>query len=206
MSELLALPGFIVSMVAGVAGLIAVFVTLYVHFREHPRREFSWEVRYAPLVASRVHGLPKLSVAYDGRAVPNPHLVTIEVASTGRADISSSNFDGQKPVLFDLGVPVLDEVDQDASQSNFSARLDFTQNESTIRLAPALLPKQFSFRASYICEGAPRCQPNIELADTNIREGLRPKQRVKFEYAWLFYAAVTAGLVALYYEMYGFKP
>ncbi|NWL26632.1 hypothetical protein DM794_06085 [Paenarthrobacter ureafaciens] len=173
MSELLALPGFIVALLGGLAALIAIFVTLYVHRREHPRREFSWEARFSPLVAHRVHGLPKLSVVYDGRPVPDPHLVTIEIASTGRADIPSSSFDGQKPILFQLGVPILDEIEQTASTDIVSARLDFVPGGSTIELGPSLLPKRFSIRASYLCEGSPTCQPKIELAEINIRKGSR---------------------------------
>ena len=172
MSDLLALFGIIVAIVLGLG---AAAVALYIHRREHPYRRFSHSVRTSPLVSRQLHGLPKLTVAYDGSTVLNPYLVTIEIASTGRADISSASFDGQKPILFQLNVPVLVEIEQTPSTDSVSARLVFAPGDSTIKLAPALLPKQFSIRATYLCDGKPANQPRIELADITIRDETLPR-------------------------------
>ncbi|MBP2266315.1 hypothetical protein J3A64_001779 [Pseudarthrobacter sp. PvP004] len=180
--------------VTAVLALLGSGVAIGIYRKQNPRLEFSHEVRSAPLISRRSRrGLPKLSVAYEGSTVPNPYLVTIEIASTGRADISSTRFDGQKPILFQLKVPVIDEIEQTPSSDSLSARLEFTPGHSTIMLAPTLLPKGFSIRATYLCDGKPQHKAKIELADITIRDGSLPRSRGRSGRIM----SIVAGLVAL---------
>jgi len=181
-SELLALPGFIVAVLAIlIGGLIAVLVPLYVHRREFPRREFTYRVHSSPIVPKQIHGIPKLGVVYDGSTLQHPYLVTIEVASTGRADISSTSFDGQKPILFELNAPVLVEIEQVISNDAVSAELKSAPGQARVVLVPAFLPKDLSIRGTYLCDGEPTPKVRAELVDIIIRDGSFPKSTKTYE-------------------------
>jgi hypothetical protein len=149
----------------------------------------------SPLVATRVIGLDDLAVSFAGSQLRDPYLVNLVVAFTGRADISSSSFDGQKPVVFELNVPVLAEIEHAASTSKVGARLEYVEGESAIRLTPSLLPQGFLLRATYLCDGEPVVQPVLELTDISIREGLHiPKPSVVPKYVVWIFALILAAL------------
>jgi len=170
-SDFLALVGIIVAIVLGLG---AIGATIFVYRKQSPRREFTYSVEASPLVSTQVRGLDKLSVAFDGVPLSHPYLVTVNVASTGRADIASSSFDGGKPILFDLNVPVLAQLGHKTSTDTVGARLRFAEGDTAIALDPSLLPKRYRIRAAYLCDGEPHVVPRIELADISIREESRP--------------------------------
>lgn len=192
MSDLLALIGIIVAIILGLAAII---VTLYVHRKQNPRREFSYDLRSSPLVSGGVRGLDKLTVAFDGSPLKSPHLVSVLVASTGRADISSASFDGDKPIKFELNVPILGEIAQTANIEKVSTRLNFIEGESSIELQPSLLPKGFTIRATYLCDGHPKFRPRIELADIVIHDISTPPPWHR-DPKWLNFAANVLFVVA----------
>lgn len=179
--------------VAIALGLGAIGVTLYVHRKQNPRREFSYDVRASPLVSTRVRGLDKLTVAYDGSPLTRPYLVNVQIASTGRADISSASFDGNKPVSFALNVPILGEIEQSASTETVSARLRFSDLTNSIELPPSLLPKGFTLRASYLCDGRPNVEPKVELTDIPVRTDIRALRTTN----WRSEIAVAVGAASL---------
>lgn len=189
-ADQLALIGIIATVVLGLGAIAA---TIYVFRKQSPRREFTYSVEAAPLVSTQVRGLDKLSVAFGGTPLEHPYLVTVRVASTGRADISSSKFDGNKPILFDLNVPVLSEIDQTASSETVGARLTFQRSQSVIELQPSLLPKGFSLSGSYLCDGEPNVVPRIELADISIRNQFRTVASAEIRYARLALIAALLG-------------
>lgn len=167
MADLLALLAIIVTVLIGLG---AIAVTIWLDRKRHPKREFAYSVQAAPLVSSGAKGLEGLTVSYQGEQIDRPYLVNLEISSRGRADISSSSFDAGKPVRIDLQVPILAEIDQRATLQTVDARLELV-DESLIELAPSLLPKGMTLRASYICEGKPSPKYKIPLPDITIREG-----------------------------------
>lgn len=191
-SDLLTAISIVVAIVLGVG---AIWVALYIYRKQNPRREFSYDVSSSPLVSTEVRGLDRLAVSYDGMPLKYPYLVTIEVASTGRADIPSASFDGNQPIVFELNVPILGEIEQTVSLETVRARLTAKDGQSFVELAPSLLPKGFSIRASYLCDGKPRVEPMVELADIPTLAGTR---RVATN-MWVNFGlgAVTAASVGL---------
>lgn len=195
MTDFLALVAIIVSVVVGGG---AIWVAIHLDRKRNPKREFTYSVEPAPLVNSRATGLDKLSVAYDGRTVIKPYLVTVSISSTGRADIPSANFDGGKPVRIDLQVPILAEVSQRANLDTVDGRLE-RAGASVIELAPTLLPKGYALRASFICEGAPNSTFKIPLHDITLRRDV-PAAKLSSKATWLTVSvallSAVAGLVA----------
>jgi hypothetical protein len=156
-------------------------------------------VEASPLVSTQVQGLDKLSVAFDGAPLSHPYLVTVRIGSTGRADISSSSFDGGKPVLFDVRVPVLAQLGHWSSSDTVGARLTFAEGDSAVALQPSLLPKGHLMRAAYLCDGEPDVVPRIELADISIRNQFRaaPSPAPRYQRYALATAAGSAILATL---------
>ncbi|WP_159828362.1 hypothetical protein [Arthrobacter sp. 9AX] len=205
MADQLALLGIIATVVLGLGAIAA---TIYVFRKQSPRREFSYDLRATPLVSGAVRGSDRLTLAYDGSPVTNPYLVTLQLASSGRADITSSSFDGDKPILFELNVPILAEIEQTPSTSTVSAQLQYNGEGSVIQLPPSLLPKGFGIRASYVCDGEPTLEPKIELADITIRDGIRSfgeKNKLWLNAAVFAIGVAAAGLGALLAESIIFK-
>lgn len=187
--------------VPGVLALGAIAVTIYVYRKQSPRREFSYTVEASPLMSTQVQGLDKLKVAFAGVPLSHPYLVTLRIGSTGRADISSSSFDGGKPVLFDLKVPVLAQLNHIASSDTVGARLTFGEGDTAIALQPTLLPKGYTIRASYLCDGLPDLASRIELADITIRNQFRPPVSSSKRLEWL--ATVAGGATAAVVGSFG---
>ncbi|OFI39404.1 hypothetical protein BIU82_13815 [Arthrobacter sp. SW1] len=158
---------------AVVVAVITIGVMFYLDRKRNPRREFAYEVTASPLVSSKIRGLDKLAVSYDGSPLAHPYLVTVRMASTGRADISSTSFDGNKPVIIELNVPILGEIEQSTSMETVGARLKYASGETSLVLPPSLLPKGFSIHGSYLCDGIPQIESRIELADITIRNTSR---------------------------------
>ena len=163
----------VLAVIAIVVALATVGVMFYLDRKRNPRREFTYEVTTSPLVSTEVRGLDQLTVSYAGTPLTHPYLVTVRISSTGRADISSSSFDGQKPILFNLNVRVLGEIEQVSSTDSVGARLQIGEGKTQVELAPSLLPKGFIAWASYLCDGKPTLQPRVELADIPVRDELQ---------------------------------
>jgi hypothetical protein len=68
----------------------------------------------------------------------------------------------------DLQVPILAEIDQRASVDTVDAHLEVAE-EAVIELPPSLLPKGYTIRASYICEGKPNPKLKIHPPDITVR-------------------------------------
>jgi hypothetical protein len=76
----------------------------------NPNKQLVYSVSEpTPLVASEPlgsAGTGLLSVTYNEMPLTNPYVVTIEVNSRSRRDIRSSDFDGNRPLIFSLDADV----------------------------------------------------------------------------------------------------
>jgi hypothetical protein len=75
------------------------------------RRRFIYGMTVsAPLVNSSV-ARPELHMLWREQEVTNPHILEVELAYRGRADVESSDFDKDRPLCLDMGVPIIDLVE-----------------------------------------------------------------------------------------------
>jgi hypothetical protein len=92
----------IVSCVLGL-GLIVLGVMTY--RRQFVKRSLGWDFAISP-VAPQVHG-NRLTIAFDGKLLSDPYIMTFELESLSRADIPSSSFDAGKPITFTFGADII---------------------------------------------------------------------------------------------------
>jgi hypothetical protein len=161
-------------LVPTVVGIVAIIVSVYLYKKANPRRELTYTLSVTPLVQGTVRGLDKLTVTYDGWNVDRPYVVTLDVGSTGRADISSSHFDDRKPIVFDLGTPILGELEQTISVDTVDTTI--TQvGDSLVHIGPCLLPKGIRIKIAYLCNGKPNLRVSVPLPDTTLRTDFRAR-------------------------------
>lgn len=95
-----------------------------------------------------------LKVTFDGRTVGDPHVMRIALASAGRDDISSDDFDGGRPIVFDIGSKILQISALDGGKSTHFV---IGADEKSIEVAPDLFkPKQPEVSAVFVCDGPPK--------------------------------------------------
>lgn len=142
-----------------VAGLV---IAVAGYLRSHPKRQLRYRVDTAALLSSSKAADTALEVSWGGQAVSNPHIVTIELWSSGRADIPSSRFDALAPLEFDLGAQIIEEVQTAASEPAFDHVSD-----SGIAMRPRLVPRKFRARSQYVVASTPSVrltrQPIIDV-------------------------------------------
>ncbi len=130
-------------------------------------------------MTSDTASVDKLEVLYDSRPVAQSYLATFTLASCGRADIARESFSGNKPLLFDMGVPVLAHV---GGSSKPHQEVTIQIDETKLAIEPTLIPKSFYLRSTFLLYGAPEPHAFHRLTDIPIlsakalREKYQPLQ------------------------------
>jgi hypothetical protein len=141
--------------------VIASVLTVYVYRRTNPKRIVRYRMEVTSLLSHNSLAGGRLVVSLGAHAVASPHIVTITVWSSGRADIPSQAFDGGKPMIFDLGAPILEGVPEDVPQEPQI----LIEQPSRLALRPALLRKGFESRIQVVVDGTPNLQVTHSLID-----------------------------------------
>lgn len=156
-----------------VVGVIAILVGLITWRAGTPRRLLVYSMPVVTPVLPEHSLAPRLAnigveVTHRGKAVENPHLITLDVESRRRHDISSQDFDQGNALVFDVGAPVITPVD---GSSQFSSLFDVISIEgSQVKLEPLLIRHGRVFRLSLLTEGTPHLSCQSPLVDVEIRD------------------------------------
>ncbi|WP_018352422.1 hypothetical protein [Longispora albida] len=126
--------------------------------------------RPVPLLASSGGRLPDLAVTVAGEPVTSPHVQTITVDSTGRHDVLNSQFDAGRPIVFDLGVPIVKVIRlHAASKTGERAEEPMTRtSRNELRLGPGPIPSGTRLTIELLTEGAPQPHMSERLSDTEV--------------------------------------
>lgn len=116
-------------------------------------------------MTSSATSVDKLEVTYDSKPVDQPYLATFTLASCGRADIAQESFSGNKPLLFEMGVPVLAHV---GGLSEPQQDVVIQINETKLAIEPTLIPKSFYLRSTFLLDGTPEPHAFHRLTDIPI--------------------------------------
>jgi hypothetical protein len=121
--------------VLAVIGLLAtIAVPVAIHRATHPKRRVSYFLGVRPL-----HPVPQPPGPATARtsAPPGwPMQVTLQMWSSGRADVSSKNFDGDRPIVFQFGSPILEAHDADDEPTYLGVFEREGENRVLFRPAP----------------------------------------------------------------------
>ena len=136
-------------------------ISIAMHLKAHPKRAIRYRVESASLISQGGLARGRLALTVDGKPVTNPTLVTLTIWSSGRADISSSSFDGGTPIVFDLGANIVDEVPGDTPSD---PQLQMRPPNELIIL-PSLLRRRFQSRVRVVVDGVPIVSVHHSLVD-----------------------------------------
>jgi hypothetical protein len=125
--------GFVAVVVFGALTIIVTYLVSTAH------RELNYSIITNVPLLGRVAKAARqdLKVIYRGDHVPNPRIVTIRLAARGRKDIRSNEFDQGKPLIFDLGVPIINVVSSSAEAQEVT-----NAHGTTIEFGPSLIRKR----------------------------------------------------------------
>ncbi|MFD6353674.1 hypothetical protein [Nocardia tengchongensis] len=183
----------IVAFVGPITGVVGLFATFY-YFRYNKRRKrVTVDVKSAKLVAEKIETIPnKISVQYDGMDVDNPYIVDIQLSNSGNSDVSSKDFDGDKPFEIELKSKIVAKLKIEA------ATVESDVDATRVLIPPTLLVKGESYHISLLVDGKP--DPSHEqrrLIETDVLNGEELDKRLQKRYSLAMKAAVFGLLVSI---------
>jgi hypothetical protein len=155
---------------AAVVGIAAIVVSLII-WRVGPAKRllvYSMPVS-VPMVSSHwpVLAGPPLQVTLEGDPVDDPHIVIMYIHNRSRRDIQSTDFDQNKPLVFNLGARIL-ATSLEGGSLNFKDEVSFSGTE--ILISPTLIAGNQRVQLAIITDGAPRLTYRSPLVGVKIRE------------------------------------
>jgi hypothetical protein len=166
--------------VVGTIGTVIVgVISTWYASRAAPKRRLLYSISDpVPLLAPG--GLPEgLEVRRGERKLTDPRLVEVTLTSNGRQSISSELFNQGRPMLLDLGVPIV-EVLKKTTRPTEQAIPDYRVSLSTLEVGPSAFAPRQQVKFSLLVEGDPELKLVSNLPDVNVRRqqsGLDPKAR-----------------------------
>lgn len=191
-----------------VALILTVVIPVALHRREHPTRQVRWRVQAVRLLSADLGASRRISVTVDGRSVRDPHLVTVTLWSSGRADVPSSSFDQQLPITVRLGVPILEQIDATPEAPNPWLLQPDVLAGTSLTLPPMLLRRGSRYTTQALVEGRPTPYleqalidiPVVEEKDNDASEVVttRTKRRQRFRTAdVILISTLSLGMILL---------
>ena len=187
-----------------VVGLLAIAATVWVTLRAaNPKRRlyYAW-LTDTPLI-TRQHDLSEeLKVTYGTRQLVKPRIVTVQLVSRGRRDITREAFDNGQPVCLDLNTPIVQCVKVTTSPSDRPDPL-YELDGSKLLIGPSHFGKRQTTVFSLLLDGkAPEIvKPQQSLIDVEIRQGdgqtlfTGATGWILLVFAGVIAAPITAGVV-----------
>ncbi|MGO9194827.1 MAG: hypothetical protein ACLP8X_41115 [Streptosporangiaceae bacterium] len=122
-----------------------------------------------PLLSGETRGIEPsdLSLAYRHQMLRDPHVVSLVLENRSRSDIPSSDFDQGKPLLFDVGVPIMALLSIEGLQADLLERPHI--NGSHIEVGPTLILRRQMIRFNMLTDGRPSLTWRSLLINVEVR-------------------------------------
>lgn len=155
-------------------------LTAWVAWRvANPKRQLEYQWTETQLLASESLGTAEpgsVTVAYKEMPIADPYVVTLTVRSLGRKDIRSSDFDGDRPLVFDLGTEIKALLDSKVRSSALTVL-----RPSVVQLSPGLIRRGNVLRLSALTEGPADVTCRSPIADVEVREHDEPYRPLQLQ-------------------------
>lgn len=153
--------------VGAAAAVMAALMAVVLWRMGEPRRKLVYGWRAAGLLYRDSRGaLDALTAVFDGAAVADPHLAELWLAIQSRRDVPSGDFDQGRPVVFDLGVPIVKVLSGPGSLRDCSLRL--TVDGQSVRVEPQLIRHGTAVRIELLTAGPPELTCESSLVDVAV--------------------------------------
>lgn len=107
---------------------------------------------------------PDLEVIYKGQSLQHPHTVMVNLINSGRRDISSGSFDQQKPIVLDIGVPIVDLLGEERHR-------ELVVDGTAVKIPPRLIRRREEISISLLCDGQrPSLTCQSHLIDVKVKK------------------------------------
>jgi len=155
--------------IAAVAATVLVFIpSFWVAQRALPRRKLTYVMLSdTPLLTRLMHG--KLEVRHEGVALKHPRVVTVQLESRGRQDIASSSFDQGKPLVLDLGVPIVDLLAAESDAKGAAPASQMNVDTTALRIGPSLIKNRHVLTYTVLVDGEPDLTCHAALENVVVR-------------------------------------
>jgi hypothetical protein len=158
------------------AAVLTLLTTVVLWSKGAPRRLLIYGLRsQIALLSSDAVGRAgigsELQVIVNGRALTNPHVVSIAVVNRSRRDIRSTDFEDGIPLAIELNVPILQVLSSDTGGAAMP-KMQLDTDDTKILIRPGLIRRRQVISLELLTDGAASlscCNP--ALADVTVRDG-----------------------------------
>ena len=149
------------------------------------RRRVFYALTSSPLIPA-LSALPSddLKVTFKDLEVKDPHIVLIAIENIGPLDVTSNDFDDNRPITFDLNCKFFGLVE--STHPNFTSVPSIGSN-TLIKIRPLLLRRGEVLSVAAIVSGAPNLQADLPLQNTDLLD----KREIDAEAATSLFLAVA---------------
>ena len=159
----LAFAAFVVAIIGVIVAIIGVFYTRLTT----TKRELLVMPRVPIHLLRRVDNAVRISVLHDGQPIAEPYVTVLRLLSTGRSAIATEHFDQNRPLLVDVGVPIVDLLQVNFTNGGFAVQTRGT----TVAFGPDLLARGDVVETHLLTDGEPmlsRESVSYHLIDTSV--------------------------------------
>lgn len=158
------------ALVLGLAGIVLPIAAAFVVYRlQNPRRQLRWSLHSESLTPKGHPGIEdRLSLSVDGAVITDPHIVLLNIWSTGKLDIRSDAFDQRKPLTFNFDLARVGEHYETNVEGVDDDALVMSGNQ--VQLHPTLLRRGFSATVRLFTAGSPSVSATNPIADVELVE------------------------------------
>jgi hypothetical protein len=143
------------SAVISIVGILVAIAGIYVSYvLAVAKRRITYEMPVsAPLMSAPPGVRTDLRVLHGDKELADPHLLAIRLVSRGRRDIPSSSFDQDRPLLIDVGIPIIAVLETTFAPSE-APFPKVVAVGSELRIGPDLIRKRQAMDFLVLANGA----------------------------------------------------
>jgi hypothetical protein len=195
-------PWYTSSTFYSVAGLIAVivigFVTIFVMvITTSTKRQITYHLAEDTPLLVDSDALPQTGIKVvrdDGRPLANPRVVAVRMESRGVKDIAASEFDGNSPLVIDLGIEIVEllavHADPEIDQK------DIAIAKTRLLIGPCTIRKRQDMTFGFLADGGkPTLSHKDAPLDVVLRHGADGRQPLQGFWTRRALAGVGVGAV-----------
>ena len=155
--------------VVGVATLAVIVAQFYIGAS---RRVLTYSlVSDAALISlgAREKAGPDLQVTLGDSPLNDPHVVSIQIEYKGRRDIREDDFQGRKPLVVDVGAPILKHLNPSPVHETIPS-ISILGDKKVVEIGPDLITSGQLITIDLLTDGSAKLRSISSLADVIIRE------------------------------------
>ena len=171
----------VIGTAVGILGLVFAFVTRKLG---PPRRLIVYNVEFIPLVSEEwpSAAAAALKITHRGKLLADPCVVTLTVDSRGYGEISASDFDRSRPIIFDLGANIVApplEMSPDGEDSPISTP---EPGHRSVQLLPRIIRRGRILTVQLLMDGKPKVAVRNVPSYTDVQDKAYEDRRATRRY------------------------